>query len=255
MSKTPVIVCLIAFTGRYDLVRCNVALLKQQTQPVKILLVGSTEKDRDVAKECQVDYYLHHQNRPLGNKWQAGIAKIPEVFPDVEAVLINGSDDFLSPHYAEKAFKYIQNGYDLVGKKDWCLYDHKINQGYYIRRNIFSVLGAGRMWSRKFLDLANWELFPKGFNNQLDAQSYKRFVKLKGKYGIIKNPTMVILSIKGNHGVLSSTKAIVRDLKPLDLEIGLGKLLAEVNQAYRDKDYSLTSQKMTEIEQEMLSKN
>lgn len=248
-KSNPLIVCLIAFLGRADLVKCNVALLKQQSLPVKTLLVGSTEKDHQTATEAGADYYLHFANRPLGRKWQAGLSKIPEVFPDVSAVLINGSDDFLSPHYAARAYKYIEKGYDLVGKKDWYLYDGKIKNGYYLKKNIYSVLGAGRMWSRRFLDLAGWELFPKKANNQLDSTSYKRLVALKGKYGTIKNPGMVILSIKGKHGVLSTTQAIVRDRKALAVDVdGQGKILVELYDLYLEKDYSGVAEKMIELE-------
>lgn len=237
-KENPVIVCLIAFTGREDLIRCNIALLKQQTLPIKTLLVGSTAKDRKVAEECQVDYYLESANRPLGRKWQNGLSKILEVFPDVDAVLINGSDDFLSPHYAEIAYRYINpKGYDLVGKKDWYIYDGQLDSGYYMKKNIYSVLGAGRMWSRNILDQMEWNLFPKKSNNQLDALSYKRMTMFKGKYGIINNPCLVILSIKGKHIVISSTKAIVRDQSPLDRDSNRGTILKEIYNCYQNKDY------------------
>tara|TARA_R100001163_G_C5067308_1_gene206312 strand:+ start:3531 stop:4298 length:768 start_codon:yes stop_codon:yes gene_type:complete len=229
------IVVLIAFTGREKFIKSNVALLRAQTHPVKIVLVGSTDKDKEIAREIKVDRYIIHPNQPLGAKWQYGLRYISNLYADVKAVIINGSDDFLSPSYVEKAYSYIKQGADLAGKMDWFIYDSKLDNAYHIDKRLYSVLGAGRIWSRKFLDKVKWEIFPIHKNNQLDSSSYDILNSQKGNYKIIRDKEMIILSLKGHHRVLNTTQAIVRNQQPLDDQTI--KYFREVSRSHEEEDH------------------
>lgn len=259
-STSPRVVCLIAVLGRADLVRANVHLLKHQTTPVDILLLVSTDEDQQVAVSCQQKYsssqpnrvhFLRVPNRPLGRKWQLGLEHARDQF-EPDAVLINGSDDLLSPNYAEKAYSYLINksaSVALVGKKDWYIYDSQLESGYRIVKNIYSVLGAGRMFSGRFLaDQLDWKLFPVNKNSQLDAGSYNRMSQAGGKQAPIKDNSMIILSLKGKHKVLSSTSRIVGRLPPLTDSDPRLELLEQIELAVREQNFPSLLESMQKLE-------
>lgn len=253
IQTTPCIVCLIAVYGRSNLVRANVHLLKNQTTPVDTLLLVSTDEDQQVAQDCQQStnyvHYLRVPNRPLGRKWQLGLEHARDRFqPD--AILINGSDDLLGPNYAEKAYHRLNTDSNLVGKKDWYLYDSQLGHGYRIVKNIYSVLGAGRMFSGEFLaNQLNWELFPINKNSQLDSSCYNRLRQVGGKQTTIKDNSMIILSLKGKHKVLSSTSRIVEKIPPLIVEDPRLLLLQRIEQSVQDLNYPLLLESMIKLEE------
>jgi len=173
------IVCIIATHDRYLLTLTSIRMLKSQTVPVQIVIVGDSPKDRRLAnsEKCK---YVHHENYPIGKKWQAGVDFARKLNPD--AILICGSDNWLSPNWCKTCSKYIQQGYDLVGKSifEICHIPPKRNIEV-IRRKTFLPIGSGRMFSKKILNRIGWQLFPISRDSGLDGKSYLRVVNHKGK--------------------------------------------------------------------------
>ena len=153
------VVCLIGIWERLELVKINIDLLKKQTMPCKILLIVSSQKDKQFAIQNKVDW-IYTDNKPLGRKWQIGLDECKKYNPN--AVLINGSDDLLSTNWVKTCYHYIHNKqFDIVGKSNWYLLDLIEKTPYKLMyKNANILLGAGRMISRNILDQVNWNLFP-----------------------------------------------------------------------------------------------
>jgi hypothetical protein len=179
----------------------TIELLKQQTHPLfKIVLVGSTNLDKTTAIKTGVDF-LQYENKPLSNKWQAGIEYARQFDPD--AILINGSDSWLSTNWCSVTKKYIEKGFDMVGKTQFysCRLDPGqtimvISKEYKYRKD---PVGAGRLISKKILDKMQWKLFPKGYNSSLDGESYKKLVGHKANIKILNNQDeIIVMGVKAN---------------------------------------------------------
>jgi len=88
---------------------------------VHFLAVGSEgDRSRALCRDRGFDY-VEHPNAPLSYKWNAGVRAAEAYRPD--AVVIVGSDAFLSanllPTYAEK----LSQGFDFFGFRDLYFYD------------------------------------------------------------------------------------------------------------------------------------
>ncbi len=140
------VVCLIAMWGRQELVQINIDCLKKQTKVPKIVLVISTDDDKEFAIRNNV-HWVYTDNQPLGKKWQIGLEECKKFNPN--AILINGSDDILSLNYVKNCYQYIQNGYDVVGKNNWYILDLLKVKPYNLQyKNKNLLIGEGRMISR-----------------------------------------------------------------------------------------------------------
>ena len=172
------IICVMAVYKRPEITLATIELLKKQTYPLdRIIIVGSCDLDRTVAEKACVEY-LHHKNMPLGDKWQHGIAYARKYEPD--AILINGSDSWLTTNWCEKTKPFIDKGFHLVGKTKWysCRVDPNkklfiVHRAYKSRKD---PVGAGRLFSKEILDKMDWKLFPRGIRSSLDGHSYKNML-------------------------------------------------------------------------------
>jgi asparagine synthase (glutamine-hydrolysing) len=197
------IVVVIAFTGRYGILEENVKLLNMQTEDnVGIVLVGSSNNDlnflKNISSKYNNVYYAMVANNPCGLKWQTGTYYARLFNPD--AIMILGSDDLLSLNYIKQFYEYIENGYDLVGKKRWFSIsygDPKIYKVSYTNKVEIS-LGAGRMYSKKILDKCDWKLFEFLRDRCLDDLGYFSVKKKSGKLFIDNDENVCVLSVKGN---------------------------------------------------------
>jgi len=193
---------------RPNITLATIDLLKKQTQPLyKIITIGSCKLDKLTAKKAGVEY-LNYRNAPLSNKWQFGVTHAKKYNPD--AILINGSDSWLTTNWCEKMGKFIRDGYHLVGKTTWC--QCRINPGkpLLILQRFQSMhredpIGAGRLFSKSILDAMNWRLFPSGLQSSLDGKSYKymlaiaRNKKIKIKIKIANEiEDAILMGVKSN---------------------------------------------------------
>lgn len=192
------IVCVMPIYKRQPITIKTLELLKQQSLPIRIVTVGSTNIDKDSASKAGVEY-LQHPNRPLSNKWQAGIYYARKYDPD--AIMICGSDAWLTTNWCEVAHKYILDGFDMVGKRDfytsYVVPGQKlaiIGRTYKTRKD---PVGSGRLISKNILDKLDWSLYPTGLNSCMDGASYKRLKAQNFKLKVITDyDDMVVMSIK-----------------------------------------------------------
>jgi hypothetical protein len=134
------IACVIATYKRYFLTLNTIKMLKQQTVPLNIIVVGSNNQDKKLSniRGC---HYIQYKNDPLGEKWQAGVNFAKTLNPD--ALLICGSDNWLVPSWSATCLKYINEGYDLVGKSVFEVCNILPKQNIeIIRRKTFLPIGS-----------------------------------------------------------------------------------------------------------------
>ena len=211
--------CVIAFKDRHTIVELNVKTLCEQSLTPAIVLVVSNLEDALFSKQLKLKYpnvfITHHQNYPMGGKWQAGVDYDRKL--NVSGLMILGSDDLLSLNYFKTCYSEIDGGLgssgvgvDLIGSRRWLIYD--INKKLYELEYLPSVpifLGGGKMFSKYFLDSVNWKIFRKYRHMHLDEYGYAQVKKFSNNIKIISKDNF-ILSVKGNWELINSTAQILK---------------------------------------------
>ena len=127
--------------------------------------------------------YVEWDNRPLSDKWQAGLHELQAVEPDF--LITIGSDDIVTSNYLKKITNHCPvDGctgiydfwfLDLAGRRMgyWSERDRSTPfGGGYIR-----TLGAGRCYSKHVLNALDWKLWPQGHENKLDGLAEMKMIQ------------------------------------------------------------------------------
>ena len=189
-------------------------LLAQQKGMIASIVVGSCEEDKHAAESVGA-VYVHHDNHPLGSKWQAGVDKARELDPD--AILICGSDDWLTSNWCEVCSKEIEKGFDLVGKSECFMCNAFPGKSlgliqFSYKNKEKGPIGAGRMISRRILDKLDWKLFPLHVTNSLDHLCNHQIVKhANGKVKILNGSNNHILCVKSTWNAIDSWEDIIKN--------------------------------------------
>jgi len=194
------IVCVMPIYKRPAITIKTLELLKKQELPIHIITIGSCDIDRKTAESVGVEY-LQRPNRPLSDKWQYGIYYARQYDP--EAIMICGSDAWLTTNWCKVAYKYINDGFDMVGKRDFytCyLAPNKkveiIGRTYKTRKD---PVGSGRLISKSILNKLNWKLYPSSINASMDGKSFKRLESKNCRLKIITDrDDLIVLSLKSS---------------------------------------------------------
>lgn len=135
------------------------------------LAVRSPE-DPDPAPDVPGVAYVDHPNAPLSDKWNAGVEAIRDAAgADLDAVMMMGSDDFVSAAYVRRAVEAVLDGASLVRSEDVVFYDAATGRAARAR---MPRMGAGRVLSRGLLDLLDWRPWPDGLSLRLDGGMDRR---------------------------------------------------------------------------------
>lgn len=200
------IVCVIPAHGRKNITIETLQMLKKQSMPIEILVVGDSSAEKEVAQNCGC-HYIEHTNKPLSKKWQAGVTAAKKMDPD--AIMVCGSDSWLTPKWCEIVFPYTKT-HDLVGINHF--YACKafpeeavkiINREYKGRRANLPV-GSGRMFSKRILEKIDWTIYPGNQNRSLDGVSYRNVMKHNGKILVLPDKELKVLAIKSTWDSLNS---------------------------------------------------
>jgi hypothetical protein len=204
------IFCVMAIHQRENVTIETIELLKKQTYPLEnIILIGDSDIEKNIALKTNC-LYKHSDNYPLGSKWQSGIMMAKSFNPD--AILICGSDDWLTPNWCEICKDYIDYGYDLVGKNNFFIANILpqepvviVQRGYRGFEKLKVPIGAGRLISKKILDAMNWQFFNRKINKGLDRCSYTNTLKKNGNIKLLNEiAELKIMSIKSSWPVLDT---------------------------------------------------
>jgi len=203
---------LTALWGRENLTRIYLDRLRR-LQGKYGIVAGCVGSERQFLGDC-VDrgiMYADCENKPLGTKWNTGLQMFEGT--DVTHVMTMGSDDFASDKFYEYAMDYAEkNNKDFCGCYDlWIYGGNPRRRGFgvlwYFRYKGFLV-GPGRIYSRKALDLANWKLWHPSKNSGLDGSSAKT-MRLLGQeiergHWINRGENLFVVDIKTSGGNISS---------------------------------------------------
>jgi hypothetical protein len=154
---------------------------------LELLAVGSEgEFSRDLCRGCGWEY-VEHANEPLSYKWNAGIRGAEAYNPD--AVVLVGSDAFLSQATFPAYIRRLEEGFDFFGFRDLYFFDPSHSRlGYWggyehtaQKDRAGEPIGCGRCFSRRLLDRMKWSLWPKEprVNTLLDRLALN-FAKVHG---------------------------------------------------------------------------
>ncbi len=212
----------VAFLGRHKVLHAIIEeILNSSNHPLNIYMVlaCSNDEDFEFAHEMQEVYkkigIIFCDNKPVGNKWHIAVQGAKKLNP--KAILITGSDDLVSSDYIQNSFGILSkdklNTIGMVGPRSWYIYDLLQDDLYKTSYNDNShkvPLGAGRLYSKFYLDSIGWKLFIRDRNFHLDS---------KGYLGVIENGLHVhipsfddgcVLSIKGDWSTINSLDKILK---------------------------------------------
>lgn len=195
------VVAVIPCFGRFPLLRVTVDRLYKVNGVHKVVLVGHEHNVIEIAKQTG-SKFVHHENKPLGRKWNAGFKAAKELNPD--AVLFVGSSDWISANWLPKSLKYL-NEYEMIGRLDCHLLDIDTNTG---KRLVYwpgygkglreeEPIGIGRVISARILDKIGWEPFDPLKDNSMDWQMWHAVLQNGGKVKLMNDDTKS-LSISTN---------------------------------------------------------
>jgi len=187
---------------------------------VRVVAVGSNDEFRDECEAREI-IYTDHINKPLGAKWNHGLEAFKHV--DVSNIMILGSDDLVSDAFIEYELEFGKD-IDFGGCKDLYMIGANpkrrgYNQFFYFRYAGYLV-GPGRMFSRRILDLLDWHGWADNRNAGLDGSIAKAVKRLGGsvKRGsfYIKDHNLFVVDIKtlGNiSGIPGAAKPVVGNVE------------------------------------------
>jgi hypothetical protein len=125
--------------------------------------------------------YLEAPNRPLSNKFQAGLRWIMD--RAVDAVLVTGSDNLVSTPYLDRAIRAVDSGSDAVGLREL----HSYREGEtHVARIESMTPGAGRVYSARLIDAVRGRLWNDGANLGLDAEALGRIRSVEHRQHVVR---------------------------------------------------------------------
>lgn len=236
--KCALVVC-CAFTGRHRVLRRAIeeSLSSRNGKSVRWMLVGTTPEDLDFIRALaqttdRVAGFLC-ENHPLGRKWNRCIVQAGRHY-DASLYAITGSDDILSArlvdHVVERARAETANGVGKVflpavyASLEWLVVvtdmTHRacpqVLKSCYAYDAAFQPLGAGRFYTRAFLEEVDFEIFDSKLERLLDDRGYFE-VRNRGKaidYLTLEDGP--IISVKGNWAQMNKLDDLF-DADQLDL--------------------------------------
>ena len=213
---------------------------------IELLVVGSDGlSSRDMVKN-KGHHYLEFDNRPVSNKWNAGMAEIKKHHPT--HVIILGSDDFVSDSLIERYILEIENGFDgVMGIYDsYFITLSNINPHfnkcvYWGGYNSRVIIGSAMCVPSRILDALGWSPWASGKNAGLDSFIHRNMRRSGEKYDVkgfyVKDEGWLHIDIK-TRGNISSMSFIAPQSPKVDFEELMLSYLPEEEAnniiAYRD---------------------
>lgn len=202
------IIIVSAMHGRQNTVQKCLDLLPN----IEKVYIYSDDVDGEFLKRNNIECHKI-PNEPLSDKWAYAIHKLKR--KEFDGVILLGSDDYVDECFVEFVKAHISN-YDLISFKD--IYFDKRGVKYYWKGYEGSrsgePAGAGKTYSKEFLERINYDLFPKSRNYSLDGMSWKVVQDNRAKVLVtsLKENNLMLCDIKDGKGMtkLNSIKNIVR---------------------------------------------
>jgi len=165
-------------------------------------MVYTNTSDKKFLCSTDVKGISAFQNSPLSEKWGHAIKLLNEI--DFDGVIVLGSDDYID----EKFLSFIQkniNDFDMIAFTD--IYFEQDGKQYYWggydNHRIGEPAGAGKVYSKKFLQRIKFNLFPESKDRGLDGVSWKVCKNANAKMLItsLKENDLFLCDIKDGQGM------------------------------------------------------
>lgn len=166
------------------------------------IMIYSTDEDGEFLKSQDVVASGQYRNDPLSVKWNAGVMSLEDV--EFDAVILLGSDDYIDESFVQFVSDNI-DGYDMIAFTD--LYFEADGSTYYwpgykgSRRG--EPAGAGKVYTKEFLERIKYNLFHEAKNRGLDGVSWRRCKRAEAKMLItsIKENALFLCDVKDGEGM------------------------------------------------------
>ena len=140
-------ICILTCFWEKNLSKCflqHIDWLKNELTEFDIstVVVGSEGKESEELTSPFGVEYIEHKNRPLSEKWEAGIRHTRSMDPD--AVIILGSDNFISTSTFRKLCRTVSEGHLFSGLMDMNIYD--VNHQTIYHWNGYAPSNSSRKW-------------------------------------------------------------------------------------------------------------
>lgn len=216
-----------AFSGRHEVLELVVRESLHADASVRWMLAGSSDADRRfierMAAETGRVSGLVCANSPLGRKWQTCVRTAHRLY-DADLYAITGSDDILSHRLIEHVVRAREKDLagpagvspDLYCVSAWLVhgeapgYDPMLLKCSYRWEKAFQPLGAGRFYSRGFLDRVGGLVFDSGLARGLDACGYRLIREREGLVAYCGVEDGPVVSIKGEWEQLNRLETFFR---------------------------------------------
>lgn len=177
------------------------ALQKGTDIEYQVFISGS---EGDVSKKMVQKHkftYIEIPNEPLAAKVNASVYAAKNFKPDY--ILCIGSDDIITPELMKVYEPYMRKGIDFIGVLDFYFYDIVSKKasywgGYRDARRVGHTAGAGRLISRRLMELWDWGPWENKDSTVLDnsMQNKLKLVKHTKEVFSIKAKGVLALDIK-----------------------------------------------------------
>ena len=165
-------------------------------------MVYTNPEDKDFLCSTDVKGISQFKNSPLSEKWQHAISLLDGI--DFDGVIILGSDDYIDENFLSFIQKNI-NDFDLIAFTD--IYFEQEGKRYYWggydNHRAGEPAGAGKVYSKKFLQKIKFNLFPENRDRGLDGVSWKVCKNANAKMLItsLKQNDLFLCDIKDGQGM------------------------------------------------------
>jgi hypothetical protein len=169
--------------------------------------IYSNDEDGTFLEGQDIFAMAKYRNNPLSYKWNMAIRTLQQI--DFDAVVLLGSDDYID----EAFLKYVERtipDFDMIGFKD-IYFQHEGGLHYwsgYTNNRRGEPCGAGKVYSRRFLECLKWNLFDVARDRGLDRIAWKRVQQAKAKVHVtsLKENGLLLVDIKDGEGMTSFSK-------------------------------------------------
>ena len=123
-------------------------------------------------------FFVKSDNYPISLKWNNCI-KASKQF-NFDGIMILGDDDIIDKKYINYCKLYLENKYDYITNNHWyylIIEDKMLASFRYIKRKELDGLGAGRVISKRILELYDYNIYNFNLNKNLDGNSFNMFYK------------------------------------------------------------------------------
>ena len=209
ISKSYDFIICIAIWNRHDILKKIVTLVNSYKLNFNVgfVLIYSQKKDNNLFPNIKNVHFFYSPNQPLGSKWLASVYHSQLFNP--KAIMILGSDDIVSRKYLiEGYYNITKNNFDFCYSEYWLTYAEQYNSLYKQKYKIpYKILGAGRIFSSKFLKKIDNKIYDPTICRALD-NTFK-FIKAEKDPVCYIMKEVGILLYKGNWECISDLRTLI----------------------------------------------